>query len=307
MTTTARQRAVARRHYRFSRTLSLAGMRAAIRAWRRLDPGAISRSWTAEGVGPELYSTLFAAKRRAAAEATPYLDDLLGERTAPGQFRVRPEGWADEAADGRRLDRLLMQPAIQALAGQRNGAPPREAMRAGEVSLARLIQSEIQAAGRSADQVEMAIRPRVTGYTRLLSPPSCGRCVILAGRFYRWSEGFERHPNCDCIHVPATEEPDSGELVDAVAAVRAGQVNGLSRADEAAILAGADPSQVINAHSGMYSLDGLKYTRAGTTRRGLAGQRLGGGRRLRPEAIFRIAGGDRPEALRLLYQNGFII
>ena len=307
MTTTARQRGVARRHYRFSRALSLAAMRTAIRAWRRLDPGAISRSWTAEGVGADLHGTLFIAKRRAAAEATPYLDEFLGEPAALGQFRVRPEAWADEAADGRRLDRLLLQPAIRALADQRDGAPPREAMRAGEVSLARLIQSEIQAAGRSADQVEMATRPQVTGYTRMLNPPSCGRCVILAGRFYRWSEGFERHPNCDCIQVPAEEAPESGELVDPAEAVRKGQVNGLSRADEEAILAGADPSQVINAHNGMFTLDGLKYTRTGTTRRGLAGQRLQGARRLRPEAIFRLAGDDRQEALRLLHLHGFII
>lgn len=306
MTTTA-QRAVARRHYRFSRSLTLAAMRAAIRAWRRLDPGAVSRSWTADSVGTDLHGTLFIAKRRAAAEADPYLDEFFGESRPFPLLRINPEAWADEAADGRRLDRLLLQPAIQALALQRNGTPPLESVRAGEVSLARLIQSEIQAAGRSADQVAMATRPQVTGYTRLLNPPSCGRCVILAGRFYRWSEDFERHPNCDCTQVPVDEAPDSGSLVDPLEAIRAGEVRGLSKADEEAILSGADPSQVINAHSGMYTLDGLKYTRAGTTRRGLAGQRLAGARRLRPEAIFRIADGDRAEALRLLYQHGYIV
>jgi hypothetical protein len=34
------------------------------------------------------------------------------------------------------------------------------------------------------------------GWIRVLDPPSCGRCAILAGRFYKWSDGFLRHPNC---------------------------------------------------------------------------------------------------------------
>jgi hypothetical protein len=52
-------------------------------------------------------------------------------------------------------------------------------------------------AAKKPPPAKMIDRKRVEiGYIRLLTPPSCARCVILAGRFYRWSDGFKRHPNC---------------------------------------------------------------------------------------------------------------
>lgn len=313
MTTTA-QRAVARTHNRNARRITLASIRMAIRAWRRLDLGAANRSWTRDKVGPSLVQTVTVGKLAAARQADPFLDAFLGEKQRGADApRVVPRAFADTAADGGNLNSLMAQPLVTARTAFLNGASTDRAMQAGELSLKRIVQNEIANAGRSADTVAMVTRPQVTGYVRLLTPPSCGRCAILAGRFYRWSEGFERHPNCDCTQVPATERPDDEELFDAAAAVRAGNVNGLSKADEEAILLGADPAQVINAHSGMYTADGVKSTRSGTTRRGFAysrfrqvtGRRIS--QRLRPEAILRIADGDRDEALRLLYLHGYLI
>src|SRR5690348_18342012 len=61
-------------------------------------------------------------------------------------------------------------------------------------------------------QAEDGIRDgRVTGVQTcalpiLLNPPSCQRCAILAGRWYRWSQGFLRHPRCDCVNLPAERQ-----------------------------------------------------------------------------------------------------
>ena len=45
-------------------------------------------------------------------------------------------------------------------------------------------------AGRSAMGAFTASRNEEIGHIRTLIPPSCSRCAILAGRFYRWSDGF---------------------------------------------------------------------------------------------------------------------
>lgn len=60
----------------------------------------------------------------------------------------------------------------------------------------RAVLSQIRDAGRAGGSLAMASRPDVAGYTRVLVGKSCSRCAILAGRFYRWNEGFQRHPNC---------------------------------------------------------------------------------------------------------------
>ena len=77
-------------------------------------------------------------------------------------------------------------------------------------SFDRLVTSLVADAARGAESVSIATRPRV-GYVRYLSPPSCSRCAILAGRFYRWSTGFLRHPGLR-LHSssrPRTRDPSS--------------------------------------------------------------------------------------------------
>src|SRR5690625_7273416 len=55
--------------------------------------------------------------------------------------------------------------------------------------------------GRGAEKVGMA-RFRGVSYVRALVPPSCSRCAIHAGATYRSEVAFQRHPGCDCRHVP---------------------------------------------------------------------------------------------------------
>jgi hypothetical protein len=155
--------------------------------------------------------------------------------------------------------------------------------------LERLAESLTQDAGRTAQQVAVAARPRV-GWVRHLTPPSCSRCAVLAGRVYRFSQGFQRHPGCDCTMIPVTvASPDFTYDIDEL--VRTGQVTGLSKADRAALAEGADFSQVVNVRS----------RKAGLTTSGRVLSRAG---RLTPEGIFQIAS-DREEALALLKRNGY--
>lgn len=179
----------------------------------------------------------------------------------------------------------------------------------------RLIASEVRDAGRSASQVEFVARPDWQNYVRMLNPPSCPRCTILAGRVYRDLESFSRHPpTCDCVMVPVQDwesAHDEGYVSSPMEAFEKGQIRGLSKADAKAIEDGADIYQVVNAHRGMVTPTvfghRVKATTVGTTRRS-AWRRANPSRpvRLRPEAIYRIADGDRNEALRLLKLYGYL-
>jgi len=189
--------------------------------------------------------------------------------------------------------------------------------------LDRLVMSLVADAARGAESVSIATRPRV-GYVRYLSPPSCSRCAILAGRFYRWSSGFDRHPGCDCTHLPTTD-PRSEFRQNPHNLVDKGLVTGLSKADRRALADGADLNQLVNAKNG--SLRRVNFgpgrtvttTNAGVTSRGIAGKSLGdlqttaGSRyrvssrmRLTPDSIYRAADGDRATAMRLLKLHGYI-
>lgn len=155
----------------------------------------------------------------------------------------------------------------------------------------RLTESLVQDAGRAAQQVDVAARPDVR-FVRHLNLPSCGRCAVLAGRVYRYSQGFQRHPGCDCVMLPVTvANPDL--TYDPAELARTGQVSGLSKADMKAIEHGADLGQVVNVRS----------RKAGLT---VAGRVLDRAGRPTPEAILQAAGDDRDKALDLLRQHGYI-
>lgn len=156
----------------------------------------------------------------------------------------------------------------------------------------RLVLSLVQDSGRGAESVSIAARPRV-GYVRYVSPPCCSRCAILAGRFYRYSSGFKRHPGCDCTHLPTTD-PRSEFRQDPQDLVDRGLVRGLSKADTKALEDGADLNRIVNVRS----------KRAGLMQSGEALSRAG---RPTPAGIYRIAGEDRVRALSLLTQHGYLL
>jgi hypothetical protein len=180
--------------------------------------------------------------------------------------------------------------------------------------LAMLAASAVQDAGRNGAFLGMAVRPSVTGYVRMLNPPSCSRCAILAGRFYLLNQGFERHPLCDCRHIPVGENSrdlttNPSDYFESLS--RADQDRIFTAAGAQAIRDGADINQVVNARRGMRKaqLFGRETwtTLEGTTKRGVARRAMGQGRpaRLMPESIYALAT-DRDDALRLLSLYGYI-
>lgn len=159
-----------------------------------------------------------------------------------------------------------------------------------EVDFDRLIESLVQDAGRAAESVATAVRPDIA-HVRYLSPPSCARCAVLANRVYRYSDGFARHPNCDCVMVPTTVANAGPQDVEAL--VRAGQVTGLSKADQQALRDGADLGQVVN----------VRRRKAGLRQAGRVLARRG---QPTPEGIYAMTS-TRDEAVELLQRFGYVI
>ena len=235
----------------------------------------------------------------------------------PAAF-VDPARFAGVAPDGRSLEALLFSPAttVKQLIGK--GVDPRLALQRGAKSLDVITRTVIADTARSSAGVDIAVRQDL-GYVRMLVPPSCSRCAVLAGRFYRWNAGFPRHPRCDCKHIPTRENQAGDITTDPYEYFRSltpeQQDKQFGRAEAKAIRDGADLFQVVNSQRGMgyagISADGSRrgQTRTGTTREGTSRRgnaRSAGPQRLTPEAIYRQAG-NREEALQLLERNGYIL
>jgi len=322
---------VAAAHYRQQQTNVRQTATAAQAIWRGVDAGALDQSWLT--AGPLLVSTIADGQRRAASPADAYVSAALtadgGTSDPGGQLVVG--AFAGQAADGRSLTSLLYEPWIETAWRLANGQSKPEAMNGGLATLIRQVGTEVPDAGRGAVGVSLAGNRAASGYVRVLTPPSCSRCVILAGRHYRYSSGFQRHPRCDCVNLPVagtraghlTTDPD--EYFHSLG--RAEQDRIFTAAGAQAIRDGADMSSVVNARRGMYTADAyghrLASTYDATTRRGAffrserkraidrglippsgTGFRLMTPRLL-PEEIYKQAG-NRDELIAMLRRYGYI-
>lgn len=293
------------RHQASRAALVAAASVTASRLWaEEVDRRAIAQSWRHGAVA--LATSVSAAQLVAAQQAEPYVSALLAaEGSSPVTAGAVAAGaLAGVASDGRDLVSLLYQPAVAALTAMRAGWPADRALALAGAGLDTIARTQVADAGRVADQVAL-IAAGAEGYVRLVVGRTCNRCLILAGRWYRWSEGFERHPNCDCVHIPVsaaraagiTQDPRS--VYDSLTPEERSAA-GWSRAEQRAIADGADISAVTNIHRrGVYIAGGRRFTHEGAGRRN---RRL----RITPEQIYREAGDDRDEAIRLLRLHGYI-
>lgn len=267
------------------------------RLWRRMTAGDLDGAWAAQQRAQ--LAAVTAGQILAAEAAARYVPRALEELDLdPAGPAPRPVGFAGVASDGRPLQGLLRSPLTEVKTRIGEGYDPGAALAAGRATLKLITATQVADAGRAAAGVGITAHPQVTGWARALNPPSCARCTVLAGRVYRWNDGFLRHPGCDCAHIPVGVNTGDGPRTDPAAAVRAGQVTGLPKASRQAILDGADPARVINAttrRGGLYTAGGKQYTREGR-------------RRLRPtpDTIYRHAADDRAEAVRLLRRHGYL-
>jgi hypothetical protein len=284
-------------HYREQQRLTLLTVASARSVWSGMT-GDFDSSW--QRIGPRLLMLLSAAQLGAARQGAAYVPLVLDEQgiDVPAVGQPVPRAFAGVASDGRPLDSLLRGAVTTAKIAVRGGAEPVEALRRSGQWLDMVFQTQVADAARDAAGVGIAARQTV-GWVRMVNPPCCSRCAVLAGRFYRWSSGFQRHPKCDCRHIPTTENLAGDVRTDPAALVRSGQVTGLSKAERAALDEGSDLGQVVNSRRGRAN-DGITTTEGITRRRGQPA-------RLTPAGIYRQAGGDREQAQRLLRENGYLI
>lgn len=299
------------------------------------------RNWAnawRDDVGPSIQRVVLAGQEAAAASADAYIAAVLAEvdidPDVATSFNV--DSLIGVAGDGRPVESLTYggvihaakfqySPEVQDLPGQT------AALRALESAadwMDQVVVGILADTARAAESASTAQRTWVTGYVRMINPGACSRCVVLAGKFYRYNAGFSRHPpTCKCRHIPASENI-AGDMLTSPdryfeSLSKAEQDRVFTNDGAEAIRMGADINQVVNARRGMqaaqaYGRKALVTTEA-TTARGLAGKSLGelgkvagqryrqsGIPRLMPESI--IANADSPaDALRLLKRFGYVL
>ncbi|MCP3800330.1 hypothetical protein NLX83_13785 [Allokutzneria sp. A3M-2-11 16] len=293
------------------------------RLWNEIPAHELARLWPM--LGPLLVEIVAAGQRAAASYAARAVKVVAadGAPVAQKPAELVPAAFAGLAVDGRSLLSLLWLAVDTVVRGLVAGVAPSEAHAAGLHRLLRFASGEVADTARVAMHAAMAADDRIVGYERVVVLPACGRCVILAGRVYRWSEGFDRHPQCDCGMQPLTAEQwrdrprrdAPRELFEAMTPAQ--RKKAFTKGGLKAIEAGADIAQVVNARRSMYKIGKFTATRDGTTVRGNAGRLLGehrkqGGRyrrstrpRLMPaEAVNRAS--SREELVTWLRNAGYM-
>jgi len=254
-------------------------------------------------VKPGLLRLVQRGRAAAASSSLDYTPALLretGQDAAPHGL-VSTARLLDAAPDGRSMSTLLDWPPIHAKIAVARGETPQAALLAAEKRLTRTLLTVMADTGRDVVAADIAQRPAITGYTRMLNPPSCNRCIILAGKWFRWNEGFLRHPRCDCRHIPASEDVAGDLRTDPYAYFKSldpeQQEKVFGRIEARAIREGADIYRVVNTGSAAKGGRGLATSKAA--------QRFGTPSRMTLDDIFRTAG-TRTNAIKLMEREGFI-
>jgi hypothetical protein len=296
------------KHYKQMQRLQALAVVAAADFWSEVSLADLSGSWAAQIalLTPILSGVQVKAAEAGASYGAATLADQ-GLYEAPEYF-VNPGAFGGSASDGRSLEGLLYAAVPHTKTLIAGGMEPGQALKQGGKFLTTITRTQVADAGRGAAGVDTATRRRV-GYVRMLNPPSCSRCSILAGRFYRWNSGFDRHPRCDCVHVQTTAvaaAETEGLVHDPYEYFRSlspeDQDRIYTKAGAQAVRDGGDIFQVVNARRGMKP--GGLVTTEGSSRRGNFGNTRGP--RLTPEAIYG-KGMSRDQTLAELQRYGYIL
>ena len=318
-------------HYAYGKQVQQRALRDLTRMWVATDRANILDSWQANLATATLI--VAQAQQAVAEDSIDYTNAVMeAQEIASEQHQVLAAGFAGIAyplGDKPRLpvglEDSILSPAYKALRAIGHGYPVNRSMGIGLDNLLLRSQMQIADAARQAEGVAMTAAPIRMHYVRMLNPPSCSRCAILAGKAYRSQEAFKRHLGCDCRHIPVAEA-----LAGEVTTDPYQYFNSLSQedqdkyfrpADAQAIRDGADIFQVVNAQGETYSTEGgALATYYGTTKRGYWGSselleknKTAGNRyrrtkreRLMPEEIYKRSKGNREQSLRMLEDYGYI-
>jgi hypothetical protein len=183
-------------NYRTQQRISLSTLGLARRLWARLGAGDFDQAWKV--LGPQMLVVLMSGQQAAVTQAGDYVPAVLDELgiDSGAEATVAGRSLIGVASDGRGLADLLYQPVVETRTALGQGSTLEQALTQGRSSLDRIVTTQVTDAGRAAESLEAVVRPSVTHYVRMLVPPSCSRCAILAGRVYKSATPFQRHPHC---------------------------------------------------------------------------------------------------------------
>lgn len=207
MALSARQ--IALRHYRRQQRITRKTVNRIQVLWRLLDASDLSGSWDA-GIGRRMVEAVTAGQLASAQLADSYVDAVVdAEEADPVRAgRVRPSAFAGAAADGRSLESLMYLSVIGTKERIGRGLGTPDALMAGLRHALTLSSSEVTQAGRGAVGASMAGKRTIQGYVRVVQPPACSRCIILAGKEFGWNAGFQRHPRLPLRLCPPADDAD---------------------------------------------------------------------------------------------------
>lgn len=287
--------------------------------WGQVDQGRILDSWKL--LSPVLLRTIMGAQADAGRSAGPYVDEALRAQDAdnPVLGEINPAGLVGWASDGRDLSTLLLSPAFTAIDTLNRGATLAEAMGMGKVHARMIASTQVADAYRAAASVASTAR-MVTTYVRAVTPPSCSRCIILAGSDHAWDVEFKRHPRCKCTSVPVVSGQPRDDLItyprdyfDSLSPAEQDRIFTVAGAQ--AIRDGADMARVVNARRKAAGLNGAagqrgrltadRYGRFLTAEVSLTNARGVRFERVMPETIYALAR-NHDEAIRMLKVYGYI-
>lgn len=289
-------------HYRQQQRISVATAQQVAQLWRAGMADDIDLGWSR--IAQPVFTAVIAGQVSAAATGLAYVPAVLDEQGIESVqvARVDPQRFAGGNSEGTPVEYLLGFAPIKAKQALGAGVDLAGALLTAGTWLQGRVLDVVRDANRDATAAGMTVTPTVTGWVRQLNPPSCKYCVVLAGKFFRWNEGFKRHPGCDCKHVPTTESISDNLTVDPYRYFRSLNSQDQDRifgpTDAQAVRDGADIYRVVNIRDrGLAKANG---------RAGWQSRRYGAPSKLTIDDIYDVAGDSRETAVRLMRENGFI-
>lgn len=177
-----------------------------------------------------------------------------------------------------------------------SGASAAAALQQARGWLQGVVLDTVRSANRDAASAAIAVRPAVQGWVRMLNPPSCKFCVTLAGKWFRWNQGFQSHPGCDCRHIPAQEAAAGDFTIDPYAYFRSLDQKMQDR------IFGKNDAQAIRDGADIYRVVNIRARGLGTSRQA---SKYGTPSRMTVDDILATAKG-RDDAIRLLGREGYV-
>jgi len=209
-------------------------------------PADFDGSWAR--IAGDLLALTTAAQLAAATQATVYVPDVLAEQGIDNTAtaRVQPKALAGVASDSRPLASLLQGAVRISKAYVGGGMEPAQALTSGGKWLDTTLRTVVADAGRDGAALGQFVTPAATHWVRMVIPPCCSRCALLAGVVYRRGRPLPRHPGCDCTFIPSDENTAGDYRTDPQQLADKGLINDLTVGQRQRLDDGANLSRVLN-------------------------------------------------------------